>query len=270
MEGYMSTTLEFEGKSVEKAVKAASKKLNIPESKLKHDVISYGSSGIFGLVGTKKAKIRVVVPESKKSNKKEPAPEPAIDSPESAVFLVDETFGKEEPDDSQDASPDDSKDKAVTLGQEVLQRLIESITTDATIAVEKKSDKICYNVSGGNTALLIGKRGQTLEAIQYLIEKIVNKQNGKRIRLEVDIEGYLNNKREKLENLARKLGEKAKRTKKPVTVGQLNSHDRRIVHIALKEDSELRTHSIGEGYYRKLKIFPKNRSRKKPRPQPNQ
>ena len=65
-----------------------------------------------------------------------------------------------------------------------------------------------------------------------------------------------------MKNLAFKLGEKVKQTKKPATVGQLNAYDRRIVHLALKPDSELRTHSIGEGYYRKLKIFPKQRRRK--------
>ena len=87
----MSTTLEFEGKSVEKAVQEASQKLNIPAAKLKHDVISYGSSGIFGLVGTKKAKIRVIVPESAPVKSEAPDQETEPSTAESAVSLVDET-----------------------------------------------------------------------------------------------------------------------------------------------------------------------------------
>ena len=122
-------------------------------------------------------------------------------------------------------------------------------------AINHLTDKICYNISGGNTAILIGKRGQTLEAMQYLVEKIVNKQIGRRIRLEIDVEGYLIARRERLESLAQRLGEKVKRTGKPLTAGQFNAHDRRIIHIALKEDNAVRTHSVGEGYYRKLKIF---------------
>ena len=99
--------------------------------------------------------------------------------------------------------------------------------------------------------------------MQYLVEKIINKQSQERIRVEVDIEGYLQGRRERLEKLASRLSEKVKKTGKPVTAGEFNAHDRRIIHITLKEDREVRTHSVGEGYYRKLKIYPKRKRRKK-------
>lgn len=249
----MAPIVEFEGKTVEGAVREASEKLNIPARKLKHDVISHGSSGIFGLVGTKRAKIRVSVPEDAMPKAPEKATEKKPSDSDEAVSLVEEAF---EIQNGNEAVAESEK-----LGQEALQTLVDNITTDAVVDADRNGEKILYTITGGNTAVLIGKRGQTLEAMQYLVEKIVNKQSEKRVRVEIDVEGYLEKKREKLKSLAIKLGEKVKQTKKPATVGQLNAYDRRIVHLTLKADSELRTHSIGEGYYRKLKIFPKQRNR---------
>jgi len=259
----MAPIVEFEGKTVEGAVKEASEKLNIPARKLKHDVISYGSTGIFGLVGAKRAKIRVsvaddalpkapkITEEKKPSDKKKPSDEKKPSDSDKAVALVEEVF------EIQQGNQDLAETEKV--GQAALQMLVDNITLDAAIEADCRGEKISYNITGGNTAVLIGKRGQTLEAMQYLVEKIVNKQSEKRVRVEIDVEGYLEKKREKLKSLAIKLGEKVKQTKKPATVGQLNAYDRRIVHLTLKADAELRTHSIGEGYYRKLKIFPKQR-----------
>jgi len=256
----MSPVLEFESKSVEKAIQKASQELNIPASKLEHSVISHGSTGIFGLVGSKKAKIRVVVPDKLSEGPREPEPEESTEETErqGVDSIVDEAFGK--------VPTTHISDGDLTLGKEVLQKMIDLITTEATITTQTANGKILYEVKGGNAAVLIGKRGQTLEAMQYLVEKIINKQNQKRIRVEVDVEGYLQNRRERLESLALRFSAKAKKSGRPLTAGQFNAHDRRIIHIALKEDREVRTHSVGEGYYRKLKIYPKKKRRKKSNP----
>jgi spoIIIJ-associated protein len=169
--------------------------------------------------------------------------------------LVDEAFGLEKPAETHPA-------EAVATGKEALRRIIDFITSGAEIHVEAGEDRILFNVEGGNAGVLIGKRGQTLEAIQYLVEKIVNRQSDTRIRIQIDVEGYLNNRRENLKNLARKLSEKAKSTGKPATIGQMNAHDRRIIHLTLKNDQGVRTQSIGDGFYRKLVIFPKKRRKK--------
>jgi spoIIIJ-associated protein len=255
----MSPVLEFESKSVEKALQKASQRLNIPPKKLVHDIISYGSSGIFGLVGSKKARIRVTVPEDEKvavvTTTENIEAEIEVENKE-IVAMVDDAFGK------RPIATEVSQENA-ELGKDVLQKVVDSITDDAVSSVTHKNGKILYEISGGNTAVLIGKRGQTLEAMQYLVEKIINKQSQERIRVEVDIEGYLQGRRERLEKLASRLSEKVKKTGKPLTAGEFNAHDRRIIHITLKEDREVRTHSVGEGYYRKLKIYPKRKRRKK-------
>ena len=86
---------------------------------------------------------------------------------------------------------------------------------------------------------------------------MINKKSTNRVRVLVDVEGYLDKRKSNLQLMASRMAEKAKRTQKPVTIGQMNAHDRRLVHIHLKDESGVRTQSIGDGYYRKLMIFPK-------------
>lgn len=259
----MSPFLEFEGKSVEKAVEKACEELNIPREELDHDVVSYGSTGIFGLVRTKRARIRVAVPEPASNEvpeKLDTASEEKDRSHEPAKETTNRSISPAAGGPDVQVPPSDP----VHLGEKTLQRIIDFITTDAKITVDEGRDRIMFSVEGGNPAVLIGKRGQTLEAIQYLVEKIVNKKSRERIRIQVDVEGYLANRKANLRRLAGRLAEKAKRTGKPTTIGQINSHDRRIVHLALKDDSGVRTQSMGDGFLRKLVIFPKkNYSRKR-------
>jgi spoIIIJ-associated protein len=244
----MSQPLEFIGKNVDKALERASSELNIPIEKLRYDVVSYGSSGIFGLVGAKKAKILVKNPKDGLNQS---------DARAQAIDLVKDAFQLE--DDGE--IPTQDLEPAVAIGKEALKRIVDAITTDTTIESETGPQRILYKVGGGNSGLLIGKRGQTLEAIQYLVEKIVNKQTQQRLRVLVDVEGYLKTRKINLQKLATKMAEKAKRTQKPVTIGQMNAYDRRTVHLHLKSNNAVRTQSVGEGYYRKLIVFPKKRRR---------
>jgi spoIIIJ-associated protein len=249
------TSFEFEGKNVDKAVKKACEELNLTSDELNYEVLTYGSSGIFGLAGAKKAKILVKLTED--ASDAEDAVAPAeISGPNDDPFELPlpETASGE---------PVDAEfpDKPLDLGREVLQRIVDAITADATISVQENSERIVLNVVGGKAGVLIGKKGQTLDAIQSIVEKIVNKHNNHgnnhKIRVQVDVEGYLETRKNNLERLAMRLAEKSKRIHKPISLGQMSAYDRRIVHLALKEDPGVRTKSRGEGYMRKLVIFPK-------------
>ncbi len=264
----MTEYLEFEGKNVDQALEKAAKEMNRDPQSLHYDVVSYGSTGIFGLVGVKKAKIRV------KQNGSSPTGMAPSEARQHARDLVKDVLGIEEEEKPSIApkSPpvveapvelDEQTEKAIEVGMQALLRITAEISEGAEITSEFKNNRILYKVDGGNSALLIGKRGQTLEAIQYVVEKIVNKQNGTRLRILVDVEGYLNTRKSNLKRLATKMADKAKRINKPVTIGQMNAYDRRIVHMHLKDNQAVRTQSMGEGYYRKLVIFPKRRKRPK-------
>jgi spoIIIJ-associated protein len=257
----MNQFVEFEGKNIDQALAKASDELKLPVENLEYDVVSYGSSGIFGLVGAKKAKIRV---KSHTSN------DIAREAREQARDLVKDAFRLQDANDEDDDFDEDVEEnasagdlapadlqKAIGIGQEALTKLADFITEDFTVASETMGQRIIFKVEGGQSGLLIGKRGQTLEAIQYLVEKIVNKQNDQRVRVLVDVEGYLKTRKANLQKLAVKMAEKAEKTKKPVTIGQMNAYDRRTVHLQLKNNPAVRTQSVGEGYYRKLIIFPK-------------
>jgi spoIIIJ-associated protein len=248
----MTEFAEFEGKNIDKALEKASQALNLAVDQLRYDVVSYGSSGIFGLVGVKKAKIRVTIEGRIVSTQIEK------EAKAEARNLVRDTF-----EDIEDDGPDAAQEQVIANGQKALQCLVDFISEGSRVESERKNGRILYKVGGGDSALLIGKRGQTLEALQYLIEKIVNKQNDTRIRVLVDVEGYLEVRKSNLQRLASKMADKAQRLNKPVTIGQMNAYDRRIVHLHLKDNPAVRTQSIGEGYYRKLVIFPKKRRRNK-------
>ena len=242
----MTSYIKFEGKNIEKAVKNACSKLKIDKEKLKYKVISYGSTGIFGLAGRKKAKINVVMPEDNTEKQK----------PENNK-LNNKLDNKDDGKSIYDYKNNELRENYTQTGKDVLQKIIDSITEDAKIEIEEQSQKTIFNVLGGNSALLIGKRGKTLEAIQLVVEKVINKKNEKRARTIVDIEGYKEKRISYLKSLAKRLADKCKRFGKPMSLGEMNAHDRRIIHITLKDDREVSTRSKGEGVLRKIVIFPK-------------
>lgn len=153
--------------------------------------------------------------------------------------------------------PVDVSEEAVRVGQEALQKMVSLITEDATVVAETDEDRLLLRVEGGNSGVLIGRRGQTLEAMQFLTDKIINRCSESRVRLKVDIEGYMETRKANLQSLAFKMADKAKKTGKPATINQMTAQDRRIVHLTLKDDHRVRTQSMGDGYYRRLVIFPK-------------
>ena len=255
----MFKTYEFQGKSIEKALEKASTELNIPIDKIKHEVVTYGSSGIFGLVGVKKAKIKVTVEDKGKlkahKNSRQQTPNDTSQTSNSDIEKSVET---------------DIVHEAGIIGEDIilygkrcLVKIIDGISNGAEVEASQQTNKLIYSISGGDSGVMIGKRGQTLEAIQYLLEKMINKKQDQRVRVIVDIEGYLEKRKSNLKQMASRLAEKAKKSQKPVTIGQMNAHDRRIVHIHLKNENGIRTQSIGEGYYRKLMIFPKKNNYQK-------
>jgi spoIIIJ-associated protein len=240
-EGFMTSKHEFEGKTKEEAVRKASEKLGLPEDQLDFEVLSYGSTGIFGLVGVKKAKIQVRVPASYEPEAS------AVETPESPEHT----------------------EEVTTIAKNALEKMVAFIVEDATVTVEDTSDIVKFKVEGSNSALLIGKHGRTLDALQYIVQKIVQKEKRTKKRIVVDVEGYRERRKASLTQLALRLGEKVKRSGKPATISPMNAYDRRIVHMALKDDDALRTQSRGGGLFRKLVILP-DKKRKKASQQANQ
>jgi spoIIIJ-associated protein len=242
-------TYEFEGKTTEEAIENASRELDLPVEELQIDIIEPGSAGIFGLVGSKKAKIKVIV---KKEGSAQLSGEGAAERETELSIDADMEAGKEL---GPDVGPDN--EIGVALAKETLENILALIPVEASVSAEQVDGNIALTIEGDKSGLLIGRKGKTLDALQFIVNRIVNKTLDRRTRVVVDSENYRQRRRDSLTQMALRMGDKAKRIGKPVTTNPLNPRERRIIHLALKEDGRLNTKSKGEGLLKKVVIFPK-------------
>jgi spoIIIJ-associated protein len=246
-------TYEFEGKTTEEAIENASRELNLPVEELQIDIIEPGSAGIFGLVGSKMAKIKVTVKEELSAEMSMGlSSEPGTDVETEETKDVGSNLGAEV------SPPLDSDDQqGLALAKETLENILALIPVETIVNAEHIDGNITLNIEGDKSGLLIGRKGKTLDALQFVVNRIVNKALDKKTRVVVDSENYRHRRRESLTQMALRMGDKAKRIGKPVTTNPLNPRERRIIHLALKEDGRLNTKSKGEGLLKKVVIFPK-------------
>jgi spoIIIJ-associated protein len=245
----MTAEMEFTGKTVQNAIQLAAKTLGLPVEDIDYEIVSHGSTGIFGLAGVKKARIKVRA-QAGTERPAEPAIEAKAQDMPNAATTCD------------DADASCTKD-ARQVGEAVLRRMVDAISPESTISFEKHDHHPRFLVEGGQSGILIGKRGQTLEAIQLIVDKAVRRLNGHDIRFQVDVEGYLAKKKAGLVHAAGRLAQKVASKGNPSSIGYLSAQDRRVVHLALKNHHGVCTKSVGEGPVRKLMIYPKGHPRAK-------
>lgn len=129
-----------------------------------------------------------------------------------------------------------------------------NMTVVVDVAYNEESREMDIDLSGDEMGVLIGKRGQTLDSLQYLVSLVVNKESEDYIRVKVDTENYRKRRKETLENLAKNIAYKVKRTKRPVSLEPMNPYERRIIHSALQNDRYVTTHSEGEEPFRHVVV----------------
>ena len=222
---------EFEGKTTEEAIQNASRELNIPAEELDIEIIEPGSAGIFGLVGSKKAKVKVIV-ETEEDNFEQISEEITLEPPEAS-------------------------EENIEKAKELLENILALMPVETTVTAERKNSNINLNIMGDKSGLLIGRKGKTLDALQFIVNRAINKKSDRKSRVIVDSENYRQRRKDSLAQMALKMGDKAKRIKKPVTTHLLNAHDRRIFHITLQDDQQLDVRSRGDGLLKKIVIIPK-------------
>ena len=165
-------------------------------------------------------------------------------------------------------SPSPASPELVSRSQAVLAELLSHLGVQCEVASLPTPDPtlVSLGVRGESSALLIGKHGQTLDAIEYLLNRIVVRDSGATTRIEVDVEGYRARREQSLIANARRMAGKVRETGKPATVEAMNPRDRRIVHMALKDEAGVTSRSQGDGFLRKLVILPAGgRRRNEPR-----
>jgi spoIIIJ-associated protein len=141
--------------------------------------------------------------------------------------------------------------------QEVLENILQRFGFETSIEVLEDDDCVTLNIKGDGSGILIGRKGQTLDALQYVVNKIVHRSPNVTKQVIVDTEGYREKRKETLIDLAKSLREQAKTREGPVSTSPLNPFERRIIHLAIQDDDELTTQSTGEGIYRSVVISPK-------------
>lgn len=139
---------------------------------------------------------------------------------------------------------------------ELLSGMLSKMTFECRVTATETDDTIILSIAGDDSGLLIGRRGQNLDALQYILNKAVNKSDTERKMIVVDSEEYRKRREESLLGMAERIREKVKKTQKPLSLSHMNAHDRRIIHLALQEDETLVTRSRGEGEYRKVIVLP--------------
>ena len=150
--------------------------------------------------------------------------------------------------------PQDIEEEHREMAEQSLKELLVFWMEETQVESGWKDGKIYLNIIGDGSGLLIGRKGQTLDAIQFVLSKIIDKKAGKHLRMVVDTENYRKRRVQSLEKTALQLAEKALNTRKGQTTGPMNPHDRRIIHITLQDDERFKTRSRGEGTYKRVLI----------------
>ena len=215
-------SIEIQAKTVEEAITLAGQQLHTTEDNLDIEVLEPTPGKFISIFSSRKAKIRAALKRT------------TIDS---ALF----------------ATAHETLDSLKIL----FDRIVRNIDPTACIEIETHHDEVIFNIIGDGSGIFIGKKGQTLEALQYLVNKIRARQPTVMPHIIVDSEGYRARHIKSIENLALSLSEQAKKKSGPISTPPLNASDRRIIHLTLKQYPDLTTWSKGDGGMRKVVIAPR-------------
>lgn len=281
----MKGSIRVSAKTLDDAITEALIQLGVTSDRLEYNVIEKGSAGFLG-IGMKQA----VIEAWKKEEKTE---EPDISDFREAVkeeisSILDEPVKKEEPKKEKKEPVKKAKDKPAKMPKEkkaeekkeepvkpvkeeqvlaeveeqtikaveqFLKDTLKAMDMDVEITSSIDGDGALYvDMKGDHMGILIGKRGQTLDALQYLANRVANKHQAGYVRVKLDTENYRARREETLKHLAKNIAHKVKRNRRPVVLEPMNPYERRIIHSALQSDPYVTTHSEGEDPYRKVVV----------------
>ena len=240
-----------EAASIAEAVDAALEELGVQQDAVEYEVLEEKGKGIFGLGSASSVRVRVwlkagYLAASDQSDSEDAEIE---DEPLPAEF-------RREP---VEALSEEDLDKVADTAVESLNTILATFGIEGTSVEEYEGDEgeIILDVVGGDLALLIGRHGRTLDALQTVVAAITNRQLGFRYPVIVDVEGYRHRRRQKIEDIARHGAERAARQHSIVKLRPMTAYERRVVHVALRDDQRVTTASEGEDPFRMVVISPR-------------
>lgn len=229
--------IEVSGKTLDDAITEACQKLTVTSDRLDYVVIEKGSAGFLG-IASKPAVIKAKIKDEQTKT-------------ETTEVKKEVKFADQKVSDKKSVEVGNYTDP-----KEFLEKVFAAMNMEVSIDVkmDETENEMSIDLKGEEMGVLIGKRGQTLDSLQYLTSLVVNKGNSNYIRVKVDTENYRKRRKDTLENLAKNLAYKVKRTKRPVTLEPMNPYERRVIHSALQNDKYVSTHSEGEEPFRRVVI----------------
>jgi len=257
-------TITVSAKTVDEAITEACVQLGLTSTSIEVEVIEKGSAGFLG-IGAKQAVIKAWKKEDKKAPKKEKqkkeAPKKENPIKEEKVEPVKEKVSENVVEEIVEEVPEKEETLAEVEPQTIeacitfLKDVLKTMDMEVSITSEIDEDgALSINMEGENMGILIGKRGQTLDSLQYLTNRVANKMQEGYVRVKLDTENYRARRKETLENLAKNIAHKVKRTRRSVALEPMNPYERRIIHSALQGDKAVSTHSEGDEPYRKVVV----------------
>ena len=243
-------SIEVEGKTPEEAIEKALEVLDAPREKVKVEVLDEGTKGLFGMIGSKQAKVKATLLDFGDS-------EPARDSSEG--FAPRSSISATKPPRPITSETKKPSQKEVPAKQ-ILEDILRLMGFEVAIIQKGSGDKAIFSIEAGEeSSILIGKRGRNLNALQYVVNRICGKQDEGAKPVTIDIEGYRQRRKDSLEAMARRLASKVKSSRREMETEPLPASDRRLIHMALKDDKYVQTQSSGDGPYKNVIIKPKSR-----------
>ena len=250
-----------EAPTVAEAVDAALEELGVQQDAVGYEVVEEPGRKVFGIGSDRGAKVRVwVKPEY--IAELEAAKAAVLEVPEvdesGSVKIEDETPPELRASPAEELS-DEELDKVADTAVTALQTILGSFGIDGSTVEEYEGDEgeIILDVVGGDLAVLIGRHGRTLDALQALVSAITSRELGFRYPVVVDVEGYRHRRRQKLEDIARRSADRAARQKTAIRLRPMTAYERRIVHVVLRDDRRVVTASEGEDPFRMVVISPR-------------
>lgn len=234
--------VEKVAKNIDSAITDALIELGATTDQVEIEILEKGSKGIFG-IGAKNAKVKVTL--------KKIVEEPTIEIEEEVIEAI-----EVKQDTKQVTEPEENTDEAITKAKTFLTNVLDAMKIEAKIEAKMVGDKLLIEISGEKMGIIIGKRGETLDSLQYLTNIAVNKEHQSYIKVMIDTENYRSRREDTLKKLAYKLAKKASQTRKPVILEPMNPYDRRIIHSALQDSKSVKTHSEGKEPFRRVVITP--------------
>lgn len=278
----MADTLIKTGKTVEAALNAALEELGVGESDVDYDVLEQPSKGLFGILGSKPARVRVTLKEKPKNNndiEKTVVPEEKISDDKNndaqksfaaeKIVQAEETASESHDDVATDDKTDGNKETspqqkaAMDKAEKFLGDVFAAMNVDAKLERREKGSVCEFGLVGEKIGILIGKHGQTLDALQYLANLAVNRglDDDERVRIVLDAEDYRRRRDDTLKELALRLADRAWRIREDIKLEPMNRHERKVIHTTLQNSHRVSTCSSGEEPYRCVVISPKRTKR---------